>query len=404
MIDLAAVPTEHGLCTFKPVVGGHDCPFDRQCHTCEHFVLTGADYGYWRRQEQRWAAMAEGAPDQTARDYIYEAFEKSSQALAGLEKALLALGLLDQARELDLRSPHQDFFDPIWTPGWRAGDLVHIGGEGIAEGPSCATMAPAGSRGHRVVNEPGGLTAQRPNRDAGAGHRRPPARRGRQGDRGRQGRQSLGRTGVPVTRAGVARLAGVSRSFTYENDQADAMIVAAQSRTQARALPSERQQMTAQQEAAWKERALNAEDHMRNLNANFKPSANSSATCSAACESLTAPGSRTNATSSATTTSPSRRAEPVPTRAQRTPTQARWRTGQRLPPRRAPRHTAVPQRPWTGTPAAGAPPSIWGVSGPGAKRLRFGFDPPLSAVPTRRHTRRYDRVRTPPRRAPRKRR
>ncbi len=127
MIDLAAVPTEHGLCTFKPVVGGHDCPFDRQCHSCEHFVLTGADYGYWRRQEQRWTAMAEGAPDQSARDYIYGAFEKSSQALAGLEKALLALGLLDQAHELDLRSPHQDFFHPIWTQGWRADDLVHIG-------------------------------------------------------------------------------------------------------------------------------------------------------------------------------------------------------------------------------------------------------------------------------------
>src|SRR6478752_2671972 len=60
MIDLAAVPTEHGLCTFKPVVGGHDCPFNRQCHSCEHFVITGADYSYWKRQEERWAAMAEG--------------------------------------------------------------------------------------------------------------------------------------------------------------------------------------------------------------------------------------------------------------------------------------------------------------------------------------------------------
>jgi len=52
--------------------------------------------------------------------------------LAGLEKALLALGLLDQARELDLRSPHQDFFDPIWRQGWRAGDLVHMGSGRVA--------------------------------------------------------------------------------------------------------------------------------------------------------------------------------------------------------------------------------------------------------------------------------
>lgn len=128
MVDLAAIPTEHGLCTYKPVVGGFDCPFGRKCDSCEHFVITGADYGYWKRQEERWAAMAEGAPDQTTREYIYGAFERSSQALAGLEKALVALGLLEGAKELDLRSPHQDFFDPIWAQGWRAGDLVEMGG------------------------------------------------------------------------------------------------------------------------------------------------------------------------------------------------------------------------------------------------------------------------------------
>ncbi len=65
LVDLAAIPTEHGLCTFKPVVGGFDCPFARNCHSCEHFVLTGADYGYWKRQEQRWATLAEGAPTST---------------------------------------------------------------------------------------------------------------------------------------------------------------------------------------------------------------------------------------------------------------------------------------------------------------------------------------------------
>ncbi|HET6753372.1 MAG TPA: hypothetical protein VFH23_05420 [Jiangellaceae bacterium] len=128
-VDLTAIPTEHGLGTFKPVVGGVDCPFGRDCHNCEHFLLTGADYGYWKRQGQRWATLAEGAPDATTRDYIYTAFEKSSQALAGPEKALVALGLLDAAKQLDLRSPHQHFFDPIWTQGWRTGDLVHIGTE-----------------------------------------------------------------------------------------------------------------------------------------------------------------------------------------------------------------------------------------------------------------------------------
>ncbi len=74
----------------------------------------------------------------------------------------------------------------------------------------------------------------------------------------------VGRTGVPVTRAGVARLAGVSRSFTYENDKADSMIVAAQSRTVAR-VAERAENITAQQEAGWKERALNAEDQVRTL-------------------------------------------------------------------------------------------------------------------------------------------
>jgi hypothetical protein len=103
-------------------------PFDRQCNSCEHFVLTGADYGYWKRQEQRWATLAEGAPDDTARDYI-SAPSRKLPGTGRLEKALLALGFLDQAKELDLRSPHQDFFDPIWRKGWRAGDLLDIGSE-----------------------------------------------------------------------------------------------------------------------------------------------------------------------------------------------------------------------------------------------------------------------------------
>lgn len=69
-----------------------------------------------------------GPPDPAARDCIYGAFERSSQALVGLEKALVALGLLHEAKALDLRSPHQDFFEPVWTKGWRAGDPVELGG------------------------------------------------------------------------------------------------------------------------------------------------------------------------------------------------------------------------------------------------------------------------------------
>jgi hypothetical protein len=76
--------------------------------------------------------------------------------------------------------------------------------------------------------------------------------------------KTLARTGAPVTCAGVARLAGVSRSFLYENDQARALITTAQARTQARTagtVPA----ATSQQEASWRERALNAEQRARDL-------------------------------------------------------------------------------------------------------------------------------------------
>jgi hypothetical protein len=76
--------------------------------------------------------------------------------------------------------------------------------------------------------------------------------------------KALGRAGVPVTRVGVAQLAGVSRSFTYENDTANSMIAEAQTRTQARA-DGRIEKRTAQEEASWRERALNAEDEIRNL-------------------------------------------------------------------------------------------------------------------------------------------
>src|SRR5438067_6497473 len=76
--------------------------------------------------------------------------------------------------------------------------------------------------------------------------------------------KAVGRTGAPVTRVGVAQLAGVSRWFTYENHAANSIIAEAQTRTQARA-EGRIEKRTAQEEACWRERALNAEDEIRNL-------------------------------------------------------------------------------------------------------------------------------------------
>ncbi|MDQ1538921.1 MAG: hypothetical protein QOE58_3314, partial [Actinomycetota bacterium] len=74
----------------------------------------------------------------------------------------------------------------------------------------------------------------------------------------------LGRTGAPMTRAAVSKLAGVSRSFTYENDLARAVIKTAQTRSQAH-VEGRMETVTAQQEASWRQRALNAEDQARTL-------------------------------------------------------------------------------------------------------------------------------------------
>jgi hypothetical protein len=76
--------------------------------------------------------------------------------------------------------------------------------------------------------------------------------------------KALGRTGAPVTHVGVAQLAGVSRSFTYENSAANSIVAAAQARTQAKAV-GRIEKRTAQVEASWRERALNAEDEIGNL-------------------------------------------------------------------------------------------------------------------------------------------
>ena len=69
-----------------------------------------------------------------------------------------------------------------------------------------------------------------------------------------------------VTVAGVARMAGVSRTFVYDNPQARAAVAGAAAeagtiRAQARAARD------AGQQASWRERALNAEDALKAMNA-----------------------------------------------------------------------------------------------------------------------------------------
>lgn len=125
-IDLThrSTPAEGGFCTFQPVVNGDACPFNLNCHSCDKFVMSGADLVYWHRKREQWRMLAERAPDSTTADYLHEVFEPTARAIDGLEKALAAVGLLDDALALDLRRP-QDYFGKVWSTAFRAQDLAH---------------------------------------------------------------------------------------------------------------------------------------------------------------------------------------------------------------------------------------------------------------------------------------
>jgi integrase len=127
-IDLSrrSTPSEGGFCTFQPVVEGGNCPWNLNCHSCDKFVLSGADLLYWRRKREQWRQLAEGAPDDATADYLHAYFEPTARAIDGLEKALAGLGLLDDALALDLRKP-QDYFQRVWSTAFRASDLADAG-------------------------------------------------------------------------------------------------------------------------------------------------------------------------------------------------------------------------------------------------------------------------------------
>jgi hypothetical protein len=129
-VDLSrrSTPAEGGFCTFQPVVDGGACPWNLNCHSCDRFVLSGADLLYWRRKREQWRLLAEGAPDDATASYLHDYFEPTARAIDGLEKALAGLGLLDDALALDLRKP-QDYFHRVWNIAFLASDLAKAGGQ-----------------------------------------------------------------------------------------------------------------------------------------------------------------------------------------------------------------------------------------------------------------------------------
>ncbi|WP_206432855.1 tyrosine-type recombinase/integrase, partial [Streptomyces sp. ADI98-12] len=132
-IDLSrkSTPAEGGFCTFQAVVDGQACPWNIDCHNCDKFVMSGADLVYWHRKREQWHAMAEGASDSATADYLHDIFEPTARAIDGLEKALEAVGLLDEALALDLRRP-QEYFGRVWATAFRAQELAQHQTDGTA--------------------------------------------------------------------------------------------------------------------------------------------------------------------------------------------------------------------------------------------------------------------------------
>jgi integrase len=125
-LNRRSTPTEGGFCTFQPVVDGRACPWNLNCQGCASFVMSGADLLYWRRKREQWMSIAERAPDDATADYLHKVFQPTAAAIAGLEKALSALGLLEDALALDMRRP-QDYFQRLWSLSFRATDLANRG-------------------------------------------------------------------------------------------------------------------------------------------------------------------------------------------------------------------------------------------------------------------------------------
>jgi hypothetical protein len=126
-IDLGrrSTPAEGGLCTYQVVVDGGACPWKLDCERCDKFVMTGGDLLYCRRKREQWHSLAERAPTDETADWLHEQFEPTARAIAGLERALAGLGLLDDALALDLGRP-QDYLHRLWAVGFRTSDLAIV--------------------------------------------------------------------------------------------------------------------------------------------------------------------------------------------------------------------------------------------------------------------------------------
>jgi hypothetical protein len=105
-------------------------------------------------------------------DWLHEQFEPTARAIAGLERALAGLGLLDDALALDLRRP-QDYLHRLWAVGFRTSGLAIVADlEHTHDHPRDGSPADAGGQPSPPAGHPGQAGPNRgPPHDAPRTHR-----------------------------------------------------------------------------------------------------------------------------------------------------------------------------------------------------------------------------------------
>lgn len=124
-LDLSrrSTPAEGGFCTFQPVVRGDACPWNLDCHSCDKFVMSGADLLYWRRKAEQRRTLAERASDDATADYLHHLRTRRPRDRRPGEGPVRPRAPRRRPLALDLRRP-QDYFHRRWSLAFRATDLA----------------------------------------------------------------------------------------------------------------------------------------------------------------------------------------------------------------------------------------------------------------------------------------
>jgi hypothetical protein len=123
-IDLTVIPVEPRTLPLRPGSGWKYLPCSEKLQSWPQWTMPSfrahrRGFGVLGTQARRRVPLRRRRPSEEARDYILGEWKPWERVLAGLRDALADLGLLEAAERLNLRSPSQDFFHPLFSAGWQ---------------------------------------------------------------------------------------------------------------------------------------------------------------------------------------------------------------------------------------------------------------------------------------------